>query len=87
MAGTLTIGATSWDFTAAPVEPPAGLYVYEDDGVRNSWIVDSGGAVTGVERRADGSTGPATALTKEGTAVIDGVTVTATKVDGDDDVK
>ena len=87
IAGTLTIGAKSWDFTAAPVEPPAGLYVYTDDGVRSSWIVDSAGAVTGVERRADGSTGPATALTKEGTAVIEGVTVTATKVDGDDDVE
>ena len=87
IAGTLTIGARSWEFTAAPVEPPAGLYVYEDDAVRNSWIVDSGGAVTGVQRRADESTGPASTLTKDGTAVVEGVTVTATKVEGNDDVE
>ena len=87
IAGTLTIGTKSWDFTAAPVQPPAGLYVYTADGVRSSWIVDPSGAVTGVQRRADGSTGPATALTKEGTAIVDGVTVTATKVEGDDDVE
>ena len=47
IAGTLSIGAKSWDFTAAPVDPPAGLYVYEDDGVRSSWIVDSGAASPG----------------------------------------
>lgn len=86
IAGTLTIGTKSWDFTAAPVDPPAGLYVYENDGVRSSWIVDSGGGVTGVQRQADGSTGPAAGLTKDGTAVVDGVTVTAIKVEGDRDV-
>lgn len=87
IAGALTIGAKSWDFTASPVLPPAGLYVSEDDGVRNSWIVDSVGAVTGVQRRADGSTGPASTLTKDGAAVVDGASVTATNVEGDDDVE
>ncbi len=87
IAGTLTIGAKYWDFTASPVQPPAGLYVYDDGGVRNSWIVDSGGAVTGVQRRADGSTGPAATLTKDRTAVVDGTTVTATKVEGNDDAQ
>jgi hypothetical protein len=87
IAGTLTIGAKSWDFTASPVQPPAGLYVSEGDGVRNSWIVDSVGAVTGVQRRADGSTGPAPTLTTDGTAVMDSAAVTATKVEGDDDVE
>ena len=87
IAGALMIGAKSWDFRAAPVEAPAGLYVYEDDGVRNSWIVDSGGTVTGVQRRADGTTGPAPTLTKDGTAVVDGAAVTATKVEGETDVE
>jgi hypothetical protein len=78
IAGTLAIGQRSWDFTAAPVAPPAGLYVDENDGVRNSWIVDSEGAVTGVQRRADGSTAPAPGLAEDG--------LTATRVDGEDDV-
>ena len=86
ISGTLAIGQKSWDFTAAPVEPPAGLYVYEDAGVRNSWIVDSDGAVTGVQRRPDGSTGPAPVLEADGTAQFDGAQITAIKVDGDDDV-
>jgi len=86
ISGKLWIGEKSWDFTAAPVEPPAGLYVYEDAGVRNSWIVDSGGAVTGVQRRADGSTVPAPVLEADGTAQFDGTRITAIKVDGDDDV-
>lgn len=86
VVGTLTLDGTPLDFTAAPVEPPAGLYVYEGDGVRNSWIVDADGNVTGVQRGADGATGPAAALAADGTAVVDGVTVTATKVEGEGDV-
>jgi hypothetical protein len=86
VVGTLWIGEKKWDFTTAPVAPPAGLYVYEDDGVRNSWIVDANGAVTGVQRRAEGTTAPAPGLSTEGTAVLDGQTVTATLVDGDDNV-
>jgi hypothetical protein len=72
VVGTLWIGEKKWDFTAAPAEPPAGLYVYEDDGVRNSWIVDADGGVTGVQRRADGSTAPAPALSADATRVEDG---------------
>jgi hypothetical protein len=86
IAGTLTIGAKSWDFTAAPVAPPAGLYVYEQNGVRSSWIVDSGGGVTGVQRRADGSTVPAPVLSADGIADLNGIKVTAIKVEGDSDV-
>ena len=75
VAGTLNIGEKQWDFTAAPVQPPAGLYVYEQGGTRSSWIVDENGAVTGVQRNPDGSTGPAPALSSE-----------ATRVEGDSDV-
>ncbi len=86
IVGTLWIGEKKWDFTAAPAEPPAGLYVYEEGGTRSSWIVDSTGAVTGVLRRVDGSTVPAPALNTDGTAVIDGRTVSATRVQGASDV-
>lgn len=85
VVGTLWIGEKKWDFTTAAAEPPAGLYVYENDGVRNSWIIDGNGAVTGVKRQADGSTAPAPALSTDGTAVLGGQTVTATRVDGSDD--
>lgn len=86
IVGKLWIGDKKWDFTTGPAEPPAGLYVYESNGVRNSWIVDSSGGVTGVQRQADGSTAPAPALATDGTAVLDGRTVTATRVDGGEDV-
>jgi hypothetical protein len=87
VVGTLSIDEKNWDFTAAQVAPPAGLYVYEFDGPRSSWIVDAKGGVTGVQRRADGSTAPAPGLSTNGTAVLDGRTVTATRVEDGEDVK
>jgi hypothetical protein len=86
ITGTLWIGDKKWNFKAEPAQPPAGLYVYEDGGVRSSWIIDSTGAVTGVLRLADGSTVPAPGLATDGTAVIDGRAVTATRVQGASDV-
>jgi hypothetical protein len=87
VVGNLSIGEKNWDFTTPQVEPPAGLYVYEFDGARSSWIVDANGGVTGVQQRADGSTAPAPGLSTDGTAVLDGKTVTATRVEDGDDVK
>jgi hypothetical protein len=86
IVGKLWIGDRKWDFTTAAAQSPAGLYVYEGNGVRNSWIVDPSGGVTGVQRRADGSTAPAPVLATDGTAVLDGQTVTVTQVDGDEHV-
>ena len=86
VVGTLWIGEKKWDFTAETAQPPAGLYVYEEGGVRSSWILDSAGAVTGVLRLDDGSTVPAPGLETDGSAVIDGRTVTATRVQGGSDV-
>ncbi|HET6731334.1 hypothetical protein [Mycobacterium sp.] len=86
VVGTLWIGEKKWDFKADPAQPPAGLYVYEDAGVRNSWIIDGEGGVTGVQRRPDGSTVRAPGLSLDGTSVINGRTVVATRVDGDSDV-
>jgi hypothetical protein len=80
--GTLWIGEKKWDFNAPAGQPPAGLYVYENAGVRNSWIVDPNGGVTGVQRREDGSTAPAPRLTTDGIANIDGIEVEAIRVQG-----
>jgi len=86
VVGTLWIGEKKWDFSAAAAQPPAGLYVYTDDqGVRSSWIIDENNTVTGVQRQADGSTGPAPMLSADGQAVINGETVTAIRVDGTSD--
>jgi hypothetical protein len=86
IVGTLWIGEKKWDFNAPLAQPPAGLYVYDNAGIRNSWIVDSNGGVTGVQRREDGSTTPAPKLTTDGIANIDGIEVRAIRVDGDSDV-
>jgi hypothetical protein len=86
VVGTLWIGEKKWDFKAEPTQPPAGLYVYEDAGVRTSWIIDGSGGVTGVQRAPDGSTGPAPGLSLDRTSVINGRTVVANRVEGDSDV-
>lgn len=74
VVGTLTIGGDSFEYRATPIDPPAGLYVYNADGSRTSWILQPDGSLTGVERRADGSTVPAGPLAS-----------TADRVEGDED--
>ncbi|WP_067655295.1 hypothetical protein [Nocardia harenae] len=73
--GTLWIGDKSWEFTAPVVTGKAGLYAATDGGVRQSWIVDGAGGVTGVRRGADGGTAPAGPLP-----------ATATRIGGGDSV-
>lgn len=86
VTGTLTLGAKQWEFSTAAVQSPAGLYVYTEGGVRQSWIVDGNGAVTGVQRAADGSTSPAPALAADATATVNGKKIMANKVSGGDSV-
>jgi hypothetical protein len=86
IAGTLWIGEKKWDFNVPAAQPPAGLYVYDNAGVRNSWIVDPNGGVTGVQRREDGTTAPAPRLTTDGIANIDGIEVKPIRVQGDSNV-
>lgn len=74
VVGTLKIRQDTFDYTATPVEPPAGLYAYDANGVRSTWILQSDGSLTGVERRADGSTVPAGPLASA-----------ADRVEGDED--
>ncbi|WP_225729388.1 MULTISPECIES: hypothetical protein [unclassified Nocardia] len=84
--GILALAGKQWDFTAAPVNSPGGLYVNRTDNSRQSWIVDANGRVTGVQRTADGGTSPAPVLAPDGTAIINGHKITATKVSGGDSV-
>ncbi|WP_433598590.1 hypothetical protein ACQPXH_23010 [Nocardia sp. CA-135953] len=84
--GTLWIGGKQWSYTANPVQPPAGLYIYSEAGTRQSWIVDANGGVTGVQRNPDGSTAPAVGLAPDATAIVNGKKVTANKVSGGDSV-
>ncbi|MEU0506856.1 hypothetical protein [Nocardia sp. NPDC005998] len=84
--GTLWIGGKQWNYTANPVQPPAGLYIYSEAGTRQSWIVDANGGVTGVQRNPDGSTAPAVTLAPDATAVVNGKKITANKISGGDSV-
>lgn len=84
--GTLSLGGKQWEYRTAPAQPPAGLYVYRDGQLRESWIVDSTGTVTGVQRGPDGATSPAPALAPDGTATVNGKKITANKVSGGDSV-
>ena len=86
VVGTLWIGEKKWDFTAPAAQPPAGLYVYDDVGVRTSWIIDATGGVTGVQRQPDGSTRPAPGLALDRTSVISGRPIVANRVEGDSNV-
>ncbi|MGX9790322.1 hypothetical protein [Mycobacterium sp. MMS18-G62] len=86
VVGTLWLGEKQWNFSASAAQPPAGLYVYDQAGVRSSWIIDQNGGVTGVQRQPDGTTTPAPGLSLDRTSVIDGRTVVANRVEGDSDV-
>lgn len=82
--GKLWIGAKQWDYTAAPVTAPAGIYVSDNGYERTSWIVDSSGNTTGVRRLADGTTTPAADRPLTGGALTDS---TVRRVAGDSDVR
>jgi len=47
--GDLTMNGVNYEFTAAPVAAPAGMYTAEVDGVRTSWVLRSDGSATGVQ--------------------------------------
>ncbi|MDF2582956.1 MAG: hypothetical protein K0R33_1599 [Mycobacterium sp.] len=72
VVGSLRVGEKSWEFTTFAVEAPAGLYVSTDGSARNSWIVGADGTVTGVQRRADGSTAPAPSDIPDGATRVSG---------------
>lgn len=87
ITGTLLINGKSWEYTAKPVTAPGGMYMYRSATTRTSWIVTGEGMITGVQRAANGLTSPAPTLAPaNATAVVDGRTVTVTKVNGDSDV-
>ncbi|CAM3636326.1 hypothetical protein [Smaragdicoccus niigatensis] len=84
VTGTLTIGGRSWDFSANQTEPPAGMYRYNDNGYRYSWVYRNSTDNTGVVRAPDGSTSPAPPLDENQNFYIEGRQVHAEKVNGDD---
>ncbi len=49
VAGDLTMNGVAYQFTAAQVGDPAGMYTAALDGVRASWVVGTDGTVTGVQ--------------------------------------
>ena len=49
LTGDLTMNGVTFQFTAAEVASPAGMYTAELDGSRASWIVRPDGSVTGVQ--------------------------------------
>ena len=49
LTGDLNMNGVSYDFTAAPVSEPAGVYTADLDGVRSSWIVRADGSAIGVQ--------------------------------------
>jgi hypothetical protein len=89
--GAVTIGRTSYPFSAAGVEAPAGLYEGNASvrGVtaRLGWIVTADGSVTGVANMA-GRRGPAPALDPAAPYLVevDGVPVAVSVIDGGDAV-
>lgn len=46
--GDLTMDGVTYNFTAAEVPAPAGMYTAEVDGVRDSWVLRPDGSATGV---------------------------------------
>lgn len=49
LEGDLTMNGVTYDFTAAAVSAPAGMYTADLDGARASWIVRPDGSVIGVQ--------------------------------------
>lgn len=89
--GTVAVAGKQWPYAAKGVQAPEGLYEGRAnvDGVatRIGWIAYDG-TVTGVQKDANGVTGPAPAFdpNSPGAATIDGVPVTVTSIDGGDAV-
>ena len=49
LTGDLNMNGVGYEFTAAPVSEPAGVYTADLDGVRSSWIVRTDGSAIGVQ--------------------------------------
>jgi hypothetical protein len=84
VTGTLTIGGRSYDFSANQTQAPAGMYRYDDNGYRYSWVYRNDGGSTGVVRAPDGTTSPAPPLDENQNFYVDGRQLHAEKVNGDD---
>lgn len=87
LAGTATVGDNAWPFTAAPVNPPAGLYRANatNGGLLDKigWVVQPDGSYVGLRDRG-GAVEPAPPLDPSApTVLVGGVRVRLEQVAGD----
>lgn len=75
-----------WKFEIGRAEKPAGLYRAKGSTTTVGWIRLPGGSVVGVATAADGTSEPAPTLGADDVARVDGQTVQAAPVDGDDEI-
>ncbi len=84
VTGTVTLHGRTLRFTIGKAAPPAGLYrARTSKSATIGWIVLPDGSQVGIDN--DGTPAPAPPLDPQsGTATVDGATVTATSVTGDE---
>ena len=84
VTGTVTLHGRTLRFTIGKAGPPAGLYrARTSSSATIGWIVLPDGSQVGIDN--DGTPAPAPPLDPQsGTATVDGATVTATSVTGDE---
>jgi hypothetical protein len=75
-----------WKFEIRPAEKPAGLYRAKGSTTTVGWIRLADGSVVGVATGADGTSEAAPPLGSDDEAQVDGQTVQATPVNGDDEI-
>lgn len=75
-----------WEFEIRPAEKPAGLYRAKGSTTTVGWIRLSDGSVVGIATDADGTSEAAPTLESDDEAQVDGQTVRAAPVDGDDEI-
>jgi hypothetical protein len=85
--GTIELGDEKLDFTIDEAKRPAGLYRVRGSGYTVGWIVLPDGSQVGIEARDDGTSTAAPRLDPDQPDVeVNGESVTAKPVEGDEDI-
>jgi len=85
--GTIELGDEKLDFTIGEAKRPAGLYRVRGSGYTIGWIVLPDGSQVGIEARDDGTSTAAPKFDPDQPDVeVNGESVTAKPVDGDEDI-
>lgn len=86
LEGSITIGSNDYDFAINKAKKPAGLYRAKGDKSTVGWIVLPGGSQVGLQTSAEGST-PAPQLYPDALEVaVDGESLQAEPVSGDENL-